>query len=113
MSNTTTAKPKAPKKKAKVEKVKVEIDAATLRAVKILSNAREQMAILKDRKDRAEAQIRLALGDAEVGTVAGLKVTEIMHSTSVSWDTDTMQARWPDALATCKKNDPYTWVKTV
>ena len=110
MSNTATAT--KVNKKAKKPKAQTEIDAATLRAVKILSHTREQMAVLKDRKERAEAIIREALGDAEVGTVAGLRVVEIMHSTSVAWNKDLMEARWPDALV-CEEKKPYTWVKTV
>jgi hypothetical protein len=110
MSNTTTAT-KA-KKKAKQPKVQTEIDAATLRAVKVLSRTRERMAILKDRKERAEEVIREALGNAEIGTVAGLKVVEIMHSTSVKWNKELMEARWPDALV-CEEKNPYTFIKTV
>lgn len=112
MSNITSTATKATKKKAKVEKTKTEIDAATLRAVKVLSKTRDTMAILKDRKERAEEKIREALGDAEVGTVAGLKVVEIMHSSSTKWNEEIMAARWPDALV-CKEKNPYTWVKAV
>lgn len=103
----------ATKKKAKVQKPKHEIDAATLRAVRIFSNAKAQISILKDRANRMEAIIREGLEGAEIGTVDGLKVVELVWSSNPYYSKEILLERFPEAEAAAKKVTNYNYVKVV
>lgn len=103
-----TVKPK------KAPKVKAVLTKGQLRSVKRLANAKRQMKAWEAKKAQYEAEVRAALGDAEIGTTEdGLNAVEVMHSKNSKYDRQVLTTRFPAAAAAAYVETPYTYLKTV
>ena len=68
---------------------------------------------LEAEKAEVEKHLRELLGNAEVATVDGHKLFGLGHSKNSSFDRELMAKAFPEALETCLKSKPYTFLKAL
>jgi len=70
--------------------------------------AKAAMKVLEAEKESAEAAIRELLGDAEVGTIAGVERVRIAQRNRSNIDRKVLQTAFPEAYQASLYESPYT-----
>lgn len=68
---------------------------------------------LEEQKAAVEAELRQLLGDAEVGTIAGVNRIKVAQSTNSKIDRKLLQEAYPEAFQATLVVTPYTFLKTL
>lgn len=98
----------------KAAKTKTVLSPKAIRAAKAFSNAKRAETAAKDRKARAEAILREALGDAGIGTTPdGLNIVEVMESSTSKYSKEILLTRFPEAAKASYVKTDYTYLKAV
>lgn len=91
-----------------VERSAVELDLVTQNAINELVALRDKISLAEKEKKALDAQIKLALGDAEAGLINGVIRIKVSARTMPSVDTQLLKEAYPEAYEATKKETPYT-----
>lgn len=75
--------------------------------------AKAAIKALEEQKAAAEAALRELLGEAEVGTIAGVKRVKLAQSSNSKIDRKVLQEAYPEAYEATLVVTPYTFLKTL
>ena len=91
----------------------VELSAKLEEALREFNDTKEAMKVLEGRKKELEATIREAMGNSQVGTIAGVERVKITTRTRQDINKDDLREVFPEAYELCLKETTYTVVTTV
>lgn len=91
----------------------VELPLSVEDAIARFNNAKAAIKVLEESKKQAEAELRAALGEATVGTIAGVERVKIASRTRQDINKDDLKSAFPEAFELCVKETTYTVVTAV
>ena len=91
----------------------VELSAELEEALREFNDTKEAMKVLEGRKKELEATIREAMGNSQIGTIAGVERVKIATRTRQDINKDDLREVFPEAYELCLKETTYTVVTAV
>lgn len=90
------------------EPTKVLDDTNVVELIVALADAKAAIKALKEKQSEIDSAIRALMGDATIGTVAGVKRVEILDRTRAGIDSDMLKKAFPEAAEACATETAYT-----
>lgn len=112
-TSKTGAQKKTTRKVVTTTATVIELDSKAQKAVADLVTLRESIRQLEAQKKEVEALIKEALGEAKVGTIAGVKRVELKDSQATSFDRAMLLSAYPEAYEKTLRVTPYTKLVTM
>lgn len=84
------------------------LDPAMEATIVAFNAAKAAIKALEAQKLELETTLRVALGDAEVGTINGVERVRILHRTTSKIDREALRVGWPEAFEATLQQTPYT-----
>jgi predicted phage-related endonuclease len=91
----------------------VELPLSIESAIARFNEAKAAIKALEEAKKQAEAEIRAALGEATIGTIAGVERVKVASRTRQDINKDDLKDAFPEAYELCLKETTYTVVTAV
>ena len=90
------------------EPTKVLDDTNVVELIVALADSKAAIKALEQQKSEIDFAIRALMGDATIGTVAGVKRVEIFSRTRAGIDNEMLKKAFPEAAEACATETAYT-----